>query len=97
MITAHIPAKNKTFLFSSQLTSVHERLLMQKYRSSVLFPHLKMPFPPSKKSTPSSMQKSGQLALRHVLSVQPPRTNSVAPGFSSSSPVAWQIPLVKQA
>ena len=97
MIIVYIPAKNKTFFLSSQLASSADRELMQMYRSSVVFPHLEMPFPPSRKSTSFSMQNSGQLELRHVWSVQAPRTNSVAPGLASSSPVAWQMPLVRQA
>ena len=91
-----IPANTKTFLRSSQLESVLERLLRQKYTSSVVFLHLRTPFSPSKKSTPSVMQNCGQFVLRHVPSVQAPRTNWGTPGLATSSPVAWQRPLLRQ-
>lgn len=71
--------------------------LIHQYRSCFVLSHLAMPSPPPTLSWPGVPQKDGHEELRNVLSVQLPRTNSVAPGFLSSSPVAWQMPLERHA
>jgi hypothetical protein len=68
-----VPGKVKIFLPSSQLAFSAERRLMQKYVSVTVFWHLVKPLPPLSRSTPSSMQNSGQLELCQDLSVQEPR------------------------
>jgi hypothetical protein len=73
VMTEGVPGKLKSFLPSSQLACCADRRLMQKYVSVTVFWHLVSPFPPLSRSTPSSMQNSGQLELRHDWSVQEPR------------------------
>jgi hypothetical protein len=73
VMTEGVPGKLKSFLPSSQLAYCADRRLMQKYVSVTVFWHLVSPLPPLSRSTPSSMQNSGQLELRHDWSVQEPR------------------------